>query len=301
MSEINHMRDSLAQRISRRLANETLLNAFRMDEARMRSYLEVMRRSPARYLMAYVEAAAQLARFSRETGIEVRPLKGLAACAGTVTEETRTLLEQTFRCRVHNKYGSRECTDMACECDHGGMHVYTNHVVLEIVDEAGEPVPAGSVGRILVTLLGNFSFPIIRYEIGDLGACREGACACGSPFPMLDRVVGRSAEVVRTPSGAQVLPVFIRHLIGVVHNPGIVRRFQFIQNSLTDCDLYLEVAASVPDTGYKPVVDRLQRDLAVVLGEDCVVRPQRVEHIPESANGKFQYVISRVAANPSRS
>ena len=118
---------------------------------------------------------------------------------------------------------------------------------------------------------------------------------------MLDRVVGRSAEVVRTASGAEVLPVFIRHLIGVVHNPGIVRRFQFIQNSLTDCDLYLEVAGSVPDSGYKPVVERLQRDLAVVLGEGCLVRARRVEHIPESANGKFQYVISKVTANASRS
>jgi phenylacetate-CoA ligase len=246
--------------------------------------------------MAYVDCAGELARFAREERIPVRPLQSLMACAGTVTPDCRGLIESVFGCKLHNKYGSRECTEMACECRHGRMHIYANHVLLEVVDEQGRPVPPGTPGRILVTLLNNHSFPMIRYEIGDVGALGEGICPCGSPYPILDRVEGRSSEFLKTGSGTYVSPLFIMHLVGVVHNPGFVRRFQLVQREPTRFDLNLELPEETPDSQLGTLSLRLERDLATVFGQACSVRARRVARIPESASGKFLYVVSQVPA-----
>lgn len=295
MQEINQMRDSAACRLTRLLAGERLFNAFRMSEARMREYLASMERSRVRHMMAYVDCAAELARFAREKRISVRPLQSLMACAGTVTPDCRGLIESVFGCKLHNKYGSRECTDMACECRHGRMHIYANHVLLEVVDEQGRAVQPGTAGRILVTLLNNHSFPMIRYEIGDVGALGEGSCPCGSPFPILERVEGRASEFLRTPAGAYVSPVYVRHLVGVVYNPGFVGRFQIVQREFTQFDLNLEVLGDTSDGQLESLGGRIEHDLAAVFGQACSVRARRVARIPESASGKFLYVVSQVS------
>jgi phenylacetate-CoA ligase len=294
MKEINQMRDSAAHRLTSVLAGERLLNAFRMSETQMRQYLESMRRSKIRHMMAYVDCAAQLARFALENHIPVRPLESVMACGGTLTAESRSLIQSAFGCRVHNKYGSRDCTDMACECDRGRMHTYANHALLEVVDGHGRAAGPGRLGRILVTLLHSHSFPLIRYEIGDVGALGEGSCGCGSPLPILDRVEGRSNEFLKTRSGAYVSPLFIVHLVGVVHNPGFVRRFQFVQQTMSEFVLQLEVAGDPPESVFRSIAGKLERDLRAVLGAGCTLNINRVSRIPESASGKFQSVLSNV-------
>ncbi len=293
MKDIQQMRESFVQRAQRWVAGETLLNAFRMDRDRMRRYLDILSQSSARHLMAYVDCAAELARFARTAGIRVRPLASIMACAGTVTEEVRRLLEETFGGRVHNNYGSRDCSAMACECSEGGLHVYTNHVVLEVVDDAGAPLPAGESGRILVTLLHNDEFPLIRYEIGDVGALESRPCRCGSAFPRLARLEGRVQEWIRTPGGTYLSPVYLRHLVGVVHNPGIVRRFQLVQETPVEFLLRLELEPGTDEEIYRRVAARLSEGLQSVLGQDCRLRVRRESRIEEEASGKFLYVVRR--------
>ena len=119
---------------------------------------------------------------------------------------------------------------MACECGSGRLHVYSQHTLLEIVDGEGRPVPAGVTGRILVTLLGNRGFPLIRYEIGDVGSLSDVSCPCGLPFPVLQSVEGRALECLTDSRGNFVSPVYVRHLVGVVHNTdNVIQRFQLNQ------------------------------------------------------------------------
>jgi phenylacetate-CoA ligase len=240
--------------------------------------------------MAYVDAAEQLARFVEKSGTRMRRLESVMACAGTVTQEARDILGRVFGARVHNKYGSRECADIACECPAGGFHIYDNAVHLEIVDEHDRPVPVGATGRMLLTLLHNTRFPIIRYEIGDVGAFKEGLCGCGSPLPLLARVEGRISEMITAANGAYVSPVYIRHLIGVVHNPGGVEKFQFTQTDAAAYTLALQVDSTFSDGEFAKLAALLHRDLERVLGVDGQLAIFRVADIAPSESGKFLYV-----------
>ena len=293
MRDINDARDSLQKRVLNSLLQVRPLNAFLMDEARMTSYAKEINESSIGHLMAYVDAAYQLARFVEKSGAPVRKLDSVMACAGTVTDEFRATLSRVFGARVHNKYGSRECADMACECAAGGFHIYATGVHLEIVDDRGEPVPAGTTGRILVTLLHNRRFPLVRYEIGDIGALSSAKCKCGSPLPLLERVEGRISEVITSPTGAYVSPVFIRHLIGVAHGPGALERFQFVQKGAAEYSLALQLDAAFSDADFDAFAALLRRDFEKVLGDGAQIAIRRVADIPPNENGKFSYVQNR--------
>lgn len=294
MNDINQMKDSRAHQIMSWLANEHVLNAFQMEPSDMDRYLAAMQSSRIRHMMAYVDAATQLAHHARAGGKRAS-LASIMACAGTVTEESRTMLHDVFGANVHNKYGSRDAGEMSCECAQGSLHILPG-VEIEVVDEQGQPCASGVSGRLLITCLHNRDFPIIRYEIGDVGALATNACACGLPFPSLERLEGRTAEFLRSTTGGFITPVYIRHVIGVVHPPPGLRRYQLTQTDENSFTLALEREAGVPplrENDTKP----LRRDLIRVLGPAARLSIFDVDHIPESASGKFQYVINR-AGNP---
>ncbi len=293
MADINRSADSFSHRALSRLAAEVTLNAFRMGPADMDQYLERMKGSPLRHLMAYVDAAQALAGHARRTGRAVGRLESVMACAGTVTAGARSEIASVFGSRVHNKYGSRDCTDMACECERGGLHVYSHHVHLEVVGDDGRALPAGQAGRLLVTLLGNRAFPMIRYEIGDVGALADGACPCGRPFPLLDRLEGRSLEFLTSVGGGYVSPVYIRHLVGVVHNPGFIRRFQLVQEAVSVFRLAIELESGVAESAFRELEARIRPDLLAVLGAGAALVIERVAEIAPSASGKFLYTVNR--------
>jgi phenylacetate-CoA ligase len=294
MRDINDSKDSTTKRVLNTLLAVHPLNAFLMDDARMRDYARQISESSVDHLMAYVDAAYQLARFLEKSGVKMRPIESVMACAGTVTDDHRAVLGRVLGARVHNKYGSRECADMACECAAGGFHTYATGIHLEIVDDADRPVPPGTTGRILVTLLRNRRFPIIRYEIGDIGALSARTCPCGSPLPLLERVEGRMSEVITAATGAYVSPVYIRHLIGVVHNLGALEKFQFVQAGAADYTLALQMDATFGTADFERLSAVIRRDLEAVLGAGAQLAISRVADIPPSASGKFLYVIRRI-------
>lgn len=288
MREINDSRESLQQRVASRLAGEAILNAFRMDEPEIEAYLRSINSSRVEHLMAYSDAAYRLAEYILAKRCSVRPLKSVMACAGTLTEPMRKSISEAFGgARVHNMYGSRDCGAMACECASGSFHIFDNKVILEAVDRDGEPVSNGEPGRILVTLLGNYGFPLIRYEIGDAGVFSDKTCSCRLQMRILDRMEGRNIEFLVTAAGGYVSPIYFRHLIGVVHNPGVIRRFQIVQHERDRVVLSLEKEPGAADSVLGSAVESIRRDLMTVFGGPMNLQIDIVTRIPESASGKF--------------
>ena len=138
MRDISDAKDSTIERVLNALLQSHPMNAFLMDEARMEGYAAGNACVAIDHLMAYVTPPSNSRAFiekraSARAGADVD--HGLR---GAVTDEARSTLTRVFSARVHNKYGSRECADMACECAAGGFHIYHTGVHLEVVDEADQ-------------------------------------------------------------------------------------------------------------------------------------------------------------------
>ena len=117
------------------------------------------------------------------------------ACPGSVIRACEALLGS----QLFPHYGSREmgmAGAITCRA-HAGMHLRENHVIAEIVDERGVPLPPGEYGELVITTIGMEALPLIRYRTGDYTRILPGPCPCGSETLRLD-------TVRRRPSGPDV-------------------------------------------------------------------------------------------------
>ncbi len=160
------------------------------------------------------------------------------------------------------------------------------------MDDQGQECPPGVAGRILVTLLNNRSFPMIRYEIGDLATWAEpGTCDCGSSFPKIRELLGRQDDLLLTEDGTRLTSVFVRHFVGVSLNRQRIREWQLEQQSPRQV-VFRYIPAD--REGLSENLAALRQSFATVFGTSVAVQFQEVTQIPPSPSGKVRWIINRV-------
>lgn len=291
--DLMQQQEKFDRRVLRNLLGEIPMNAFRAREAELaQHHRSILSDSTIHHLMAYVDAAVSLATFIEDRNLPRPKLRTIMACAGTVTQEWRQILERVFGAEVFDKYGSRECADIACECSsHNGLHVFSPSVFVEVVDDDGRESPPGQTGRILVTLLNNLSFPMIRYEIGDLGVWAEpGPCPCGLAFPRLLQLQGRADDMLVTEEGTLLTSVFVRHFVGVSLNRQLIREWQFEQ---TGASAFVFRYVPLRSEGLEDNLAQLQVSFRKALGSSSKIELQAVSVIPPAPTGKTIWIVNR--------
>jgi phenylacetate-CoA ligase len=243
-----------------------------------------------RIIQAYARAAVVFARYLQTNGLSVPPPHALVTSAEVLEAEDRVLLETVFRAPVFNRYGCREVSVIASECDaHDGLHVMAEGLYVEIETSNGPAAP-GELGSILVTDLLNHAMPLIRYRIGDLGAWAAGTCRCGRHLPRLQQVAGRVTDFLVGSDGRLVSGVFLATYV-VAHRPSL-GQVQICQDR-PGAILYRIKAGR----DFDPARDLayLEQATCRYLGDDTRVETQRVEAIPPEPSGKFLFSRSTVA------
>nr|WP_321502212.1 phenylacetate--CoA ligase [uncultured Dethiosulfovibrio sp.] len=159
-------------------------------------------------------------------GIRDRLKLRLAILGGEAwTEAMRDEIESRLGVVALNSYGLSEILGpgVAMECpDKVGMHFNDGHFFVEILDEAGRPLPVGEEGEIVITSFTKEAFPLIRYRTRDLGRLVEARCSCGRSGLMLDRVKGRNDDMLII-RGVNVFPSQIEAALGQV--PGLTLNY----------------------------------------------------------------------------
>ena len=156
-------------------------------------------------LQGYVDVVFEFALYLLDNNIKIHPPKMVWVTSAPLFEEQRELMEKAFGAPVCDQYGNTEIMLIAAECpEQNGLHIMQDTVHIEFVDENNQPVPPNTSGKVLLTDLTNFAFPLIRYEIGDEGKYKDHTCQCGCPLPLMDNIRGRQSKHIATPSGLQI-------------------------------------------------------------------------------------------------
>ena len=118
--------------------------------------------------------------------------------------------------QIYDIYGLTEVygPGIGISCDaEDGMHYWDDYIYIEIVDpETGESLPDGEWGEIVITTLVKEGAPLIRFRTHDLSRIIPGTCPCGSPFPRIDALQGRSDDMVKI-HGVNVFPRQIEEIL----------------------------------------------------------------------------------------
>lgn len=180
------------------------------------------------HLVGYASVVGRLARAAMAGELDIHPVR-VSTNSEPLSEDDRDAIRGAWGAPIHNLWGSTEIGVQAVGCGQGdGLHVCEDEVVLERVDESGRPVASDQPAvRTLATGLANWTFPFIRYDLGDQVATLEGECPCGSSFIRLADIAGRRDDDFRY--GARTVPASaFRHVLGT--DPA-VSEYQVCQTS----------------------------------------------------------------------
>jgi phenylacetate-coenzyme A ligase PaaK-like adenylate-forming protein len=116
----------------------------------------------------------------------------------------------------------------------------SNLCILEVVDRDYNPVVQGQYGeKVLLTNLFNFTQPIIRYEIEDVVGYANQKCECGSSFPNLLPVQGRTTDFMyfENPSG-RYKKIHPYHFLVPLFYINDLRQYQIVQSARNELTFY---------------------------------------------------------------
>jgi len=267
---------------------QAYLDAGLISDATMTAFHRSLHRIRPRLVEGYVGAMLEFAEFLERSGLSVPAPVAVATTAAPLTAPARARLEAAFGAPVHDEYRNSEIGWMAGECERrDGLHVFSDARRIEVVDDAGEPVPPGSPGNLVVTDLRNRVFPLIRYRTGDTGALRAEPCPCGRALPLMEQPHGRETDMIRLPSGAVLAHRLMAMFAG---HPDAVRLFQVHQQR--DHSIVVRVVPGPARDALEQVEAAASKLRERVAGE-VPVRVEYVDSLPYTG-GKVRYVISDV-------
>jgi len=171
-------------------------------------------------LLGYASMLHQLCFEARSGRLRISPRR-IRSRAEPLLPRTRADLEDTWGVPVHDEW---VCTEgaAAATCGAGqGLHLSEDLVIIEPVDAAGRPVPAGVLSaKAYLTSLYNLALPLIRYELTDQVSFLSGACPCGTAFTRIAEVQGRTEDLFDYQPGIRVHPQAFRSPLG--REPGVI-------------------------------------------------------------------------------
>jgi phenylacetate-CoA ligase len=128
-----------------------------------------------------------------------------------LTEAARERIEEIWGAEVYNVWGMTEIGAGAGECsEHSGLHVMSDYIIPEVFRD-GETCQDGE-GELVVTTVGRYSMPLIRYNTRDIVKLSTKKCACGSGYPRVTFCGVRSDNMLKI-KGSPVYPVQIEQAL----------------------------------------------------------------------------------------
>jgi phenylacetate-CoA ligase len=167
--------------------------------------------------------ALRMAEVAQAEGIDLAGSKVhsliVAGEPGGSIPEVRGRIEAAWGARVFDHTGMTEMGALSFECAQNrgtGVHITESEFIAEVIDPRTlQPVPHGEIGELVLTNLGRWGSPLIRYRTGDqVRLVRpEKPCACGRWFARLEGgILGRIDDmfIVR---GNNVFPTAIEAVL----------------------------------------------------------------------------------------
>jgi phenylacetate-CoA ligase len=264
---------------------QVYFSAFHLRPDTAHYYINALHKHKIQWLTGYAVSYYLLAKFMIEQDLQPPPLKAVITTSEKVTPQMREVMEKAYRCKVFEEYSTVETALFASECEQGRLHVSPDVAVVEILRPDGTPCDQGEPGEIVTTCLFKTYQPLIRFRLGDIAVWDTQLCGCGRQMPVLKEVLGRIEDVVIGPDGRQMV-----RFHGIFIDQPNVREGQIIQEALDRIRVKVVPTNDFGEMDIDDIINRVKQRL----GAEVQVTVEQVNHIPRTAAGKFQAVISRL-------
>jgi phenylacetate-CoA ligase len=272
-----------------RLVNQLVLNAFAMSPERMDAYLDALQAWQPRCLYGYASSIALLAAHAeaRQRTLKLPQLRVVCTTGEPLYPHQRELIARMFGAPVANEFGSRDIGFTAHEAPGGQMLLMSESHIVEVLNEAGQPVAPGETGEAVITGLTSAAQPFIRYRTGDVLRLAREPAAGGQGLHVIAEVTGRQTDFVVAADGRVMHALAVIYVLRAV--PGIAQ-FKCVQHAIDRMEVMIVPDAHWNDAASHAVVAGLRARL----GDTLRVEVRMLDEIPPEASGKHRYVVSHV-------
>jgi len=242
--------------------------------------------------------ALHLASSMEEMGFDPKRLALRIALIGAEphTEAMRRRIESFFGVRAYNSYGLSEMNGpgVAFECpEQSGMHLWEDAYLAEIIHPVtGEPVPEGEVGELVLTTLTREGMPLVRYRTRDLTRFLPGDCPCGRPHRRIDRITGRSDDMIIL-KGVNIYPMQVENVL--LNMPEVGENYLIVLEREGHLD-QMRIKVEIKDEFFVEdmrVLKGLQQRIAARLRDEILITP-RVDLVESNSLPKSEGKAVRV-------
>ncbi|MCH5265137.1 MAG: AMP-binding protein [Lachnospiraceae bacterium] len=198
-----------------------------------------------------------------------------------------------FRCPVVSQYGCYEVNSIAYECPCGHMHIVTENVYVETLNERGESV-TDKKGEIYLTSLHNRVMPFVRYGIGDIGILHKNhSCPCGNGAPIIELASARDNDFIYNEDGSRLHADIFANGIEKVNliQEGSIVQYQIVQTDYSDFEIYLVV----DEEENKKEIAGLLKEMLGIFTQNRNFHFYFCHHlVPSEKTGKMAWFTSKV-------
>jgi len=185
---------------------------------------DTIRRLQSNVIVAVPSFILKMIDWSQEHGIDLKqaPVER-AVCIGESLRnadfELNALghrIHDQWKLKLYSTYAATEMQTAFTECGAGmGGHQQPDLIILEILDDHGNPLEEGEYGEVAITTLGVEGMPLIRYRTGDICCFYESPCSCGRKSRRLSPVLGRKQQMIKY-KGTTIYPPAIFEVLNQV-------------------------------------------------------------------------------------
>ena len=272
-------KSGLKHRLFHKLLNIRTFSTFSLTEEDIQEHISSIRKQKINIIYGYATALNRIAEYLKKYDNTGFPdLKGIVSTAEVLTDAHRKNIEEGFGVNVFNQYGCNEGGVSAFECEEHHLHLISTKCKYELDDD----------GNLIATDLINRGFFMLRYFTGDkLVMAEEQTCACGRSFPVIEKVLGRSYDMVVDNNNKVLHAAFFNILFK--QDPSIKQfQIQFDKNKIS---IYLNVDESkAKEENYSKYMDIVKQHLCFNEYSLKINTPFLL-----SQNAKHKYVVNTAA------
>ena len=276
----------LKSKVGNYLYNRKFVSTFKVDDFSLAAMINNLERRPPKILRGYASSLYLLALKCLELDFKKR-LNAVTTTAEKLFDFQRSEIEKAFGPNIFNQYGCDETNSLAHECEqHNGLHVASEHVIIELLGENGSET---ETGHVVLTNLSNYAMPLIRYKNEDVARWSKKNCTCKRNSPLLEEIEGRVSNFVQGPNGRKVHAEFFTHIfrdMGLFEKCEI-KEFRVVQKKVDRLSIEFCTPREINNKDKNTINEKVNEYLG-----NTEIEIIRVEQIPLTRRGKKLFVLS---------
>jgi phenylacetate-CoA ligase len=267
--------------IKNRYANQLIMSSAHLRDETADYFIDKLSEVSPYLLEAYPSAAYDLAKYLERRN-RYLSIPYIFTGSELLYDYQRELIKNRFRGKVMDHYGMGERVAFATECELGNLHVNTDHSYMEIVDDEGNPT--NEYGYVVGTTFHNLVMPLVRYRLSDQAKWKNGSCACGRSYPMIERVRGRIEDIILGSDGNDIGPLLFRVPNGI---DGI-ERMQIAQVERYRLEIRVVPIAGFSEKDKELLIHNLHEHVDPGLAASVTI----MDDIPRTIRGKYRWIVN---------